>query len=88
LELSYHSFTSEESEVRQVPDDDDAANFVDGSGRVDRGIGPELRHFVDCVRSGQEPLNDGRSARLAVAVCLAAQESILRKETVWLEELG
>jgi hypothetical protein len=34
------------------------------------------------------PLNDGTSARRAVAVCLAAQESIRRKETVWMEEFA
>jgi predicted dehydrogenase len=71
----------------QIADDGDAANFVDSSGRVDRGIKPELEHFVNCIKDGVKPLNDGESARLAVAVCLAAQESIKREESVYLSEL-
>lgn len=88
LELSYHPFDLRAPEVLNIPDEDDAANFTDSSGRVDRGIGPELRHFVDCVRTGASPLNDGASARLAVAVCLAAQESIKRCETVEMDEFS
>ena len=87
LELVHHKFDDSEAVRMQIADEGDAANFVDGSGRVDRGIKPELEHFVDCVREGRQPLNDGESARLAVAVCLAAQESIKRKETVYLSEL-
>ena len=87
LELVHHKFDDSEPVRMQIADEGDAANFVDGSGRVDRGIKPELEHFVDCVREGKRPLNDGESARLAVAVCLAAQESIKRKETVYLSEL-
>lgn len=87
LELVHHKFDDSEPVRMQIADEGDAANFVDGSGRVDRGIKPELEHFVDCVREGRQPLNDGESARLAVAVCLAAQESIKRKETVYLSEL-
>ena len=73
-------------QVMQIADEGDAANFVDGSGRVDRGIKPELLHFVECVRENRQPINDGESAKLAVAVCLAAQESIRRRETVDLSE--
>ncbi len=87
LELVHHKFDDSDPVRMQIADEGDAANFVDGSGRVDRGIKPELEHFVDCVREGKRPLNDGESARLAVAVCLAAQESIKRKETVYLSEL-
>ena len=86
LELVWHPFDERSPERVEIPDEGDAANFIDSSGRVDRGIGPELRHFVECVRTGAEPLNDGRSARLAVAVCLAAQESIKRRESVEMAE--
>ncbi len=86
LELVHHRFDVMESARRQIADDGDAANFIDSSGRVDRGIKPELEHFFDCIREGRQPLNDGPSARLAVAVCLAAQESIRRGESVTIEE--
>lgn len=86
LELVHHRFDSTHHSKTQIPDDDDAANFVDSSGRVDRGIGPQLVHFVDCVRNNKTPLNDGPSARDSVLVCLAAQESIKRGEAVYLEE--
>lgn len=71
----------------QIADEGDAANFVDSSGRVDRGIKPELEHFVECIRHDRTPLNDGPAARLAVAVCLAAQESIRRRESVTMAEI-
>lgn len=87
LELIHHRFDIPDRNVMQIADEGDAANFVDSSGRVDRGIKPELVHFVNCVRNDSKPLNDGASARLAVAVCLAAQESIRRRETVQLSEL-
>ncbi|MAS91760.1 MAG: hypothetical protein CMO55_01080 [Verrucomicrobiales bacterium] len=87
LELLYHRFDIPDKNLMQIGDEGDAANFTDSSGRVDRGIKPELEHFVECVREGKTPLNDGASARLAVAVCLAAQESIKRKESVEMAEL-
>jgi predicted dehydrogenase len=87
LELVHHRFDHSEVLRMQIADDGDAANFVDSSGRVDRGIKPELEHFVNCIKDGVKPLNDGESARLAVAVCLAAQESIKREESVYLSEL-
>jgi len=86
LELVHHRFDLPDRTVRHLADAGDDANFIDGSGRVDRGIGPELKHFVDCIREGRHPLNDAESARLAVAVCLAAQESIRRGETVTMDE--
>ncbi|MEM7699206.1 MAG: Gfo/Idh/MocA family oxidoreductase [Verrucomicrobiota bacterium] len=88
LELVHHRFDIPDRTVMHLADEGDAANFVDGSGRVDRGIRPQLVHFFETIRAGQQPLNDGKSARAAVAVCLAAQESIRREETVWLEEFG
>ncbi len=88
LELTYHPFDERAAEQLVISDVGDAANFVDSSGRVDRGIGPQLEHFIDCVRTGKTPLNDGPSARLAVAVCLAAQESIKRRESVEMSEFA
>ncbi|MEM6916403.1 MAG: Gfo/Idh/MocA family oxidoreductase, partial [Verrucomicrobiota bacterium] len=43
LELVFHPFDGRDAEKRIIEDDDTAANFTDGSGRVDRGIGPELK---------------------------------------------
>jgi predicted dehydrogenase len=88
LELVHHRFGPPDRTVMRIADEGDSAHFTDSSGRIDRGIRPQLEHFVECVREGRVPLNDGASARLAVAVCLAAQESIRRRETVWLEELA
>ncbi|MEX2579732.1 MAG: Gfo/Idh/MocA family oxidoreductase [Verrucomicrobiales bacterium] len=87
LELLHHRFDIPDRTRTLVADEGDAANFVDSSGRVDRGIKPELVHFVECVREGKRPLNDGASAKMAVAVCLAAQESIKRRESVTMEEI-
>jgi len=87
LELVYHGFDVPDRNRMQIADEGDAVNFVDSSGRVDRGIRPELEHFVKCAREGKTPINDGESAKLAVAVCLAAQESIKRRESVEIAEL-
>ncbi len=87
LELVHQRFDVPERRVLQISDEGDGDHFVDGSGRVDRGIKPQLEHFVECVRQDRSPLNDGPAARLAVAVCLAAQESIRRRETVWIAEI-
>lgn len=87
IELVYHRFDPVERREELVPDPDDEAGFQDASGRIDRGIRAELQHFVDCCRSGDQPLNDGPSARMNVAVCLAAQESIRRGEVVRIDEV-
>lgn len=87
LELVHHRFDVPDRQVMQIADEGDEANFVDSSGRVDRGIKPELEHFVECIRHNRTPLNDGPAARLAVAVCLAAQESIRRRESVTMAEI-
>lgn len=87
LELVHHRFDVPDRQVMQIADEGDEANFVDSSGRVDRGIKPELEHFVECIRHDRTPLNDGPAARLAVAVCLAAQESIRRRESVTMAEI-
>ncbi len=47
----------------------------------------ELAHFLNCCRTGAKPLNDGESARMNVAVCLAAQESIRRGGVVTIAEV-
>tara|TARA_R110002096_G_scaffold305388_8_gene500256 strand:- start:304 stop:1341 length:1038 start_codon:yes stop_codon:yes gene_type:complete len=88
LEFVHHRFDDSEPVRKQISDEGDAANFVDSSGRVDRGIKPELEHWVKCIEDGSKPLNDGMSAKRAVAVCLAAQESIRRRESVDLAEFG
>lgn len=87
IQLEYHRFDPPERTSEQVPDPDDEAGFQDASGRVDRGIKAELIHFLECCRTGATPLNDGKSARLNTAVCLAAQESIRRGEVVTIEEI-
>ena len=84
IQLEYHRFDPQEHWQDLVPDDDDEAGFKDASGRVDRGIKAELAHFVDCCRTGRQPLNSGESARLNVAICLAAQESIRTNQTITL----
>jgi len=86
LSLGLQRFDGSPAESRVVREPDDAANFVDSSGRVDRGIGAQLAHFIRCVREDRQPLNDGPAARRAIQICLAAQESIRRKESVDLEE--
>lgn len=87
IQLEYHRFDPPERTSELVPDPDDEAGFQDASGRVDRGIKAELIHFLECCRTGATPLNDGKSARLNTAVCLAAQESIRRGEVVAIEEI-
>lgn len=87
LQLIHQSFESPDRIEMTVDDDENAANFVDASGRVDRGIRPELVHWVNCCMTGARPLTDGVSARLSVAICLAAQESIKRGEVVTIEEM-
>jgi len=76
LKLVHQRFDLPDRTEMNVADSPGDAGFVDSSGRIDRGIRPELEHFVACCRTGKTPLNDGASARLSVAVCLAAQESI------------
>ncbi len=86
--LVHHRFDLPERMELATADSAEEAGFRDASGRIDRGILAELKHFVDCCRNGSTPLTDARSARLSVALGLAAQESIRRQEGVWLEELS
>ena len=87
IQLEYHQFTPAEHWEESVPDPDDEAGFQDASGRVDRGIQAELAHFVECCRTGQTPLNNGESARLNVAVCLAAQRAISTAEVILIDDI-
>ncbi len=87
LSLVHHRFDTKEHEEMRIPESDEEAHFVDSSGRVDRGIRPELEHFLESCQTGRQPLTDGASARMSVAVCLAAQESIRRHEFVELSEI-
>lgn len=87
LSLVHHRFDLPDRQEMKVADVPEDAGFLDSSGLVDRGIRPELEHWIDCCRTGTPPLNDGASARLSVAVCLAAQASIRRGEMVTMDEL-
>ena len=87
IHLEYHRFDPAEHLSEKIGDPDDEAGFQDASGRVDRGIKAELAHFLECCQTGATPLNDGESARLNVAVCLAAQESVKRGEVVSIDEI-
>ena len=87
LRLSLQRFDLPDRLEMQIADSPEDANFVDSSGRIDRGIRPELQHFLDCCESGETPLTDGESGRMSVALCLAAQESISRGEVVLVEEM-
>ncbi|MEZ6059248.1 MAG: Gfo/Idh/MocA family oxidoreductase [Planctomycetaceae bacterium] len=88
IHLSCRRFDPPEHFEELVADPDDEAGFRDASGRVDRGIKAQLAHFIDCCRSGATPLNSGESARMNVAVCLAAQESIRRGKVVPISEVA
>jgi predicted dehydrogenase len=85
--LIHHRFDPPESTEIDVTDSPEEVVFVDAAGGMDRGIRPELKHFVDCCQAGRKPLTDGPSARMSVAVCLAAQESIRRSEMITIEEI-
>lgn len=87
IQLDYYQFEPQKHKQELVPDADDEVGFQDASGRFDRGIKSELAHFLRCCQTGDTPLNDGKSARLNVAVCLAAQESIRRGEVVSIDEI-
>jgi len=87
LKLVHHNFELPDRTEIVLADHGDEIGFQDSSGRVDRGILAELNQFLQCCRTGETPLTDGPSARLSVAVCLAAQESIRRGEMVTIEEM-
>ena len=87
LSLVHHRFDLPDRIEMRIADSPEDANFTDASGRVDRGIRAELEHFIHCIREEEKPLNDGAASRMAIAVCLAAQESIKRNEKVTIEEI-
>lgn len=45
-------------------------------------FGLEIAHFLECVRTGQEPLTSGRSQRRALELVLAAYESMRSGQAV------
>jgi glucose-fructose oxidoreductase len=61
-----------------------------GSDPVEESVPPddcfdrEIRHFLDCVRSGKEPHVTGQDARNSVAVTVAIKESIKSGNAVML----
>ncbi len=85
--LVHHNFETSRRTELDVEDLTNETGFVDAAGRIDRGILSELQHFVACCHDGTQPLADGPSARMSVALCLAAEESIKRSEMVTLEEI-
>jgi len=85
--LVHHRFDLPERMEMEVAGAAGEAGFRDASGRLDLGIRPSLEHFFHCCKHAETPLTDGASARLTVAVCLAAQESIRRHEMVTIEEI-
>ncbi len=66
----------------------------DAEGRVSHDITPhfherfavaylqELIEFIECVREGRTPLSGGRDARAALAVALAARQSLHEGQTM------
>lgn len=47
----------------------------------------ELLHFIDCIRSGKEPLVGVRDAYEALKIALAAEQSVRTKQPIGLEDL-
>ncbi len=86
-QLTHHRFEGAKRTALHLPDSANETGFKDASGRIDRGIRAELEHFLECCHTGGRPLTDGSSARQAVAVCIAAEESIRREEMVTVEEI-
>lgn len=46
------------------------------NGRIGGAARLQMEHFLDCVTTGARPPCDGRAGRAALAVCLAAEESL------------
>ena len=47
----------------------------------------ECQHFLDCIRTGNKPRTDGREGLNVLRVLVAAEQSILEKKPVRLEQL-
>lgn len=45
-------------------------------GRVSGALREEVSHFLDCLRSGREPVSTGRTALAAVELCAAVHSSL------------
>jgi len=85
--LTHHRFDLPERTEIQVADFAGAAEFIDAAGHINRGMFPELRHFVECCRGERQPLVGGVEGRLSVAVSLAAQFAIARGETILVDDV-
>ncbi len=85
MRLVHHRFSVPDRMEMTVGDVPGESGFVDAAGHVSRGVYAELREFVACCRSGGQPAVDGQVGRLGVAVSLAAQEAIRRREVVHLD---
>ena len=88
LRLVHHRFDLPDRTEMRIADAPEDANFVDSSGRVDRGIRSQLVDWVASCSTGAPVMNSGESARESVAICLAAQASIQRKEFVEMAEFS
>lgn len=47
----------------------------------------EIRHFLDCVRTGRQPISDGIAGRKAIAIATAAYESARSGRAVRISEV-
>jgi len=64
------------------------ATWVMASGGQDwDATEAELRHFLECIREGKEPLVDGEKGLRSVAVALAAEKSIKEGRRVAVSEV-
>ena len=54
-------------------------------GRVGGALAAELRHFVDCVRTGQEPAVTGEDGLAALRIATAVHEAAATGEPVGVE---
>lgn len=88
LRLVHHRFDLPDRTEMRISDAPEDANFVDSSGRVDRGIRPQLVDWLSSCNEGAPVMNNGNAARQSVAICLAAQESIRRREFVEIAEFS
>lgn len=55
-------------------------------GRITGALREEVAHFLDCLRSGSEPVSSGRSALAAVELCAAAHRSLRESKSVRVEQ--
>lgn len=51
------------------------------NGRIGGAARLQMEHFLECVTTGTRPLCDGQAGRAALAVCLAAESSLMNDGT-------